>query len=166
VSRVNITMLVALAAALLAAQAPAQGLLQTHRISAELASQAVAEVVASCAKQGYTESAVLVNADGARQAMLRGDGAGSHTIDSAYDKAYTAASFKADTSALFELSKKVPGFANIFTQVPHLMLFGGGIVIKVGDEVVGALGAAGAPGAKLDDACARAGLKRIRDWLK
>ena len=46
------------------------------------------------------------------------------------------------------------------------MLFGGGIVIKVGDEVVGAIGAAGAPGANLDDDCARAGLDKIRDQLK
>jgi len=46
------------------------------------------------------------------------------------------------------------------------MLFGGGIVIKVGDEVVGAIGASGAPGANLDDGCARAGLDKIRDQLK
>lgn len=151
---------------LLPIPAVAQGLLPTHRIPAELASQAVAEAVASCAKQGYTETAVLVDADGVRQAVLRGDRAGSHTLDSAYDKAYTAASFKNDTSALVERSKTVPGFANLFTQLPHLILFGGGVVIKVGDEVVGAMGAAGAPGGNLDEACARAGIDKIRDQLK
>src|SRR6516225_5075583 len=114
----------------------AQGLITTHRIPAELASQAAAEVVASCAKQGYAETAVVVDADGVRQAVLRGDKAGSHSLDSAFDKAYTSASFKTDTSALFERSKSVPGFASLFTQLPHLILFGGGIVIKVGDEVV------------------------------
>lgn len=150
----------------LPAMGHAEGLLPTHRISAELANQAVAEAVAGCAKQGYAETAVLVDADGVRQAVLRGDRAGSHTLDSAYDKAYTAASFKTDTSALFERSKTVQGLANLFTQVPHLMLFGGGIVIKVGDEVVGAIGAAGAPGANFDDGCARAGLDKIRDQLK
>ena len=155
-----------LALLLLPVTASAQGLLPTHHISAELASQAVAEAVASCAKQGYFETAVLVDADGVRQAVLRGDRAGAHTLDSAYDKAYTAASFKTDTSALFERSKTAPGFANLFTQLPHLILLGGGIVIKVGDEVVGAIGAAGAPGANLDDGCARAGLDKIRDQLK
>jgi uncharacterized protein GlcG (DUF336 family) len=39
-------------------------------------------------------------------------------------------------------------------------------VIKIDDEVVGAIGAAGAPGGDLDDACARAGLDKIRDRLK
>ena len=62
---------------LLPVAAGAEGLLPTHRISAELASQAVAEAVASCAKQGYAETAVLVDADGVRQAVLRGDRAGA-----------------------------------------------------------------------------------------
>jgi len=144
----------------------AQGLIATHRVPAELANQAVAEAVASCAKQGYAESAVVVDADGVRQAVLRGDRAGSHTLDSANDKAYTSATFKADTSVLFERAKTAPGFANLFTQLPHLILLGGGVVIKVGDEVVGAIGAGGAPGANLDEACARAGLDKIRDQLK
>jgi uncharacterized protein GlcG (DUF336 family) len=166
VPQIKLRILLILSTALLANQARGQGLVPTHRISAELASQAAAESVAACARRGYTETAVVVDADGVRQAVLRGDRAGSHTLDSAFDKAYTAASFKTDTSALFEQSKTVPGFANIFTQLPHLMLFGGGIVIKVGDEVVGAIGAAGAPGANLDDACARAGLDKIRGQLK
>ena len=66
---------------------------------------------------------------------------------------------------LVERAKTVPGFAALFT-LPHLILFGGGVVIKVGDEVVGAIGAAGAPGANLDDACAHAGLDKIADRLK
>ena len=137
----------------------------THRIPAALALEAVGEAVAACARQGYNETAVLVDADGVRQAVLRGDRAGAHTLDSAYDKAYTAASFKSDTSALVERSKTAP-IAPLLAKLPHLLLFGGGLVIKVDDEVVGAIGAAGAPGADLDDGCARAGFDKIRDRLK
>jgi len=108
----------------------------------------------------------VVDADGVRQAVLRGDRAGSHTLDSANDKAFTAASFKTDTGILAERAKTVPGFSALFTQLPHLILFGGGIVIKLGDETVGAIGASGAPGGNLDEACARAGLDKIRDRLK
>ncbi|HJS86988.1 MAG TPA: heme-binding protein [Acetobacteraceae bacterium] len=158
--------LAVLALVLSAPAAHAQGLIVTHRLSAEQASTIAREVVASCARQGYAETAVVVDADGVRQAVLRGDRAGSHTLDSANDKAYTAASFKADTSALAERAKTVPGFSALFTQLPHLILFGGGIVIKLGDEVVGAIGASGAPGANLDEACARAGLDAIRGQLR
>jgi len=146
--------------------ASAEDLMATHRIPAALGAQAVLEAVSACARQGYAETAVLVDADGVRQAVLRGDRAGRHTLDSAYAKAYTAASFKADTSTLVERSKSVPGFAALFTQLPHLILFGGGIVIKRGDEVLGAIGASGAPGANLDDGCAKAGLDKINDRLK
>jgi len=162
----NRHLLLAIGVCLLPVASRADGLLGTHRISAHLANQAVAEAVAKCAEQGYAETAVLVDADGVRQAVLRGDRAGSHTLDSAFDKAYTSASFKSDTNALVERAKTAPGFANLFTQLPHLILVGGGVVIKLGDEVIGAIGAAGAPGGNLDEACARAGLDKIRDQLK
>jgi uncharacterized protein GlcG (DUF336 family) len=137
--------------------------LQTHRIPAALAMEAVGEAVSACAKRGYRETAVLVDADGATVAVLRGDGAGIHTLDSAHDKAYTSVSFKNDTIPLAELAKnEIAGLA----KLPHVLLFGGGVVIKLGDEVIGAIGASGAPGAMLDDNCARAGLEKIRDRLK
>lgn len=155
----------ALCAILVAAHAQAQGLLPTHRISADLATQAVAAAVGKCASQGYAETAAVVDADGVQQAVLRGDRAGAHTLDSAFSKAFTAASFKTNTSALVERSKSNPVLANLF-KLPHLLLLGGGIVIKVGDEVIGAIGAAGAPGGDLDDACAQAGFDKIKDQLK
>src|SRR5712671_2426647 len=83
--------------------------LVTHRIPAALAAEAAVEAVAFCAKDGYRETAVVVDADGARQADLRGDGAGIHTLDSANDKAYTAVSFKADTLVLAERAKEPGG---------------------------------------------------------
>jgi uncharacterized protein GlcG (DUF336 family) len=144
--------------------AGAQTLL-THRIPASLALEAVGEAVAACARQGYSETAVLVDVDGVRQAVLRGDRAGAHTLDSANDKAYTAASFKSDTSALVERAKTAP-IAPLLAKLPNLLLFSGGLVIKIDDEVIGAIGAAGAPGGDLDEACARAGLDKIRDRLK
>jgi uncharacterized protein GlcG (DUF336 family) len=144
----------------------AQGLQTTHRMTAEIANRVAVAAVASCAKQGYAETAVVVDADGVRQAVLRGDKAGSHTLDSAFDKAYTSASFKTDTLALVERAKSAAGFSGLFTQVPHLILLGGGVPIMVGDEIVGAVGAAGAPGGQLDDACARAGLDAVKDQLK
>jgi uncharacterized protein GlcG (DUF336 family) len=139
--------------------------LPTHRIPAALAAEAASETVAACARQGYTETAVVLDADGATIAALRGDGAGIHTLDSAHDKAYTSVSFKNDTLALAERAKGEDSIAPL-AKLPHVMFFGGGVVIKLGDEVIGSIGAAGAPGAKLDDNCAHAGLEKIRDRLK
>ncbi|MBV8320989.1 MAG: heme-binding protein [Hyphomicrobiales bacterium] len=138
--------------------------LTAHRLPSALAVEAASETVAACAKQGFHETAVVVDADGVTIVTLRGDGTGAHTLDSARDKAYTAASFKNDTLALAERAKGEDSIAPL-AKLPHVMFFGGGVVIKVADETIGAIGAAGAPGAKLDDGCARAGLERIRDRL-
>ena len=135
--------------------------LPTHRIPATLAVEAASETVAACAKQGYHETAAVLDADGATIVTLRGDGAGIHTLDSAHDKAYTSVSFKNDTLALAEVAQLAP-----LAKLPHVMFFGGGVVVRLGDEVIGSIGAAGAPGAKLDDGCAHAGLDKIRDRLK
>src|SRR5215472_8170252 len=76
--------------------------ISTHRVPAALALEAVGAAVEACKAQGYAETAVVVDASGAQQAVLRGDGSGVHSIDSAYDKAYTASSFKTPSGALAE----------------------------------------------------------------
>jgi uncharacterized protein GlcG (DUF336 family) len=47
-----------------------------------------------------------------------------------------------------------------------MLLDGGGVVIKINGEVIGAIGASGAPGGDIDEGCARAGLEKIRNRLE
>lgn len=145
--------------------ASAQGLVTTHRVSSALANEAVGTAVASCAAKGYAVSAVFVDWDGVRIAMLRGDRAGIHTITAAQDKAYTAVSLKSDTSAVEARFKTAPA-PSVLVKTPHLVLSAGGIVLKIGEEVIGGIGVSGAPGGEKDEACARAGFDAIKDRLK
>src|SRR6478672_5260575 len=137
--------------------------LPTHRIPAAPAAEAASESVAACVRQGYTETAVVLDADGATIAALRGDGAGIHTLDSAHDKAYTSVSFKSDTIALEDRGR---GEIAPLSKLPHVLFFGGGVVIKL---------LAMKPLVQLARAAlqepswmthARAGLEKIRDRLK
>ena len=146
----------------------AQNIPASHRLPAALAHDAVGEAVATCAAQGFRVTATVINPDGVRLATLHGDGSGLHTIEASYAKAYAAVSFAApvlglDTSgALGEKFQQQPGF-----QPPAGMLFrAGGVVIKLDNEVVGAIGVGGAPSANNDETCARAGIAKIRDRLK
>ena len=82
----------ALAVAGGATGAGAQGLITMQKLSAPLANELVGEAVASCAQKGYAVTAVVVDLDGVRQAMLRGNGAPIHSSDNAFFKAYSAAS--------------------------------------------------------------------------
>jgi uncharacterized protein GlcG (DUF336 family) len=144
--------------------AGAQGLANAPRMSAALANEAVGAAVASCAAQGYSETAVIVDTDGVVQASLRGDGAGIHTLDSAHDKAYTAVTFKRDTMPLMSAQPRESDV--LYARLPHMLRAGGGVVIKAGTVAVAAIGAAGAPGYQFDDACAKAGIAKIIDRLK
>ena len=154
-----------IAGVVISGSAASSDTLTTHGIPMALAVEAASETVSACARQGFHETAVVVDADGATIVTLRGDGTGVHTLDSAHDKAYTAVSFKNDTLALAERAKGEDSIAPL-SELPHVIFFGGGVVIKVGNETIGAIGAAGAPGAKLDDGCAHAGLDKIRDRLE
>jgi uncharacterized protein GlcG (DUF336 family) len=143
----------------------AQGLLTTHRIPAALANEAVGAAVATCAQQGYHESSVLVDAYGNTQALPWGDGAGAHIVDNATAKAYTSAAYKIDGGVLAERASKGP-VSPALNRLPRLIVSQGAVVIKDGDEVIGTIGASGAPGGEKDEACARAGLAKISDRLK
>jgi uncharacterized protein GlcG (DUF336 family) len=134
-------------------------------MSAQMAHDMVGAAVASCAGQGYKVSAVVLDMDGIRQAQLRGDGAGIHTLESSFHKAYTAVTFEIDTIELVERSKTGPVSTSI-AKIPNLLLAQGGVIVKVGSEAIGAIGVGGAPGSDLDTHCARAGVDKVRDRLR
>lgn len=161
---------IALCAAALAGPAAAQDVVTAHRLSAALASEAVTEAVAACAKQGYKVTAAVIDYDGVEQAMLRGDGAMMTTVDAARDKAYTAmmlGSTRGESSS-GEVAKRMgdsvsPGG---LAKLPHVLLAQGALVIRLGNEAIGAIGVGGAPGGDKDEGCAKAGLDKISARLK
>jgi uncharacterized protein GlcG (DUF336 family) len=160
--------LAAALAASAAVPAAAQNVITTHRLSAALAAEAVSEAVAACAKEGYKESAVIVDVDGTEQAALRGDGATALSVDITRDKAFTTVMLGANRNqSSGEIAKRLETApADGLAKMPGVVLGQGGLLIKVGGEVVGAIGAGGAPGGDLDEACAKAGLDKINDRLK
>lgn len=154
-----------------ASAAQAQGLVTMQKLSAPLANELVGETVAACAQKGYTVTAVVVDLDGVRQALLRGNGAPIHTLDNAYYKAYSAASLtlarKEDsTKAVADRMARNPATTVPQTPLPNVTYAVGGVAIKSGDNIIGAIGVSGAPGGQFDDECARAALAKIADRMK
>ena len=153
------------------AQLSAQGLVKTSRLSATLALEAVGEAVAACAKNGYAVSAVVVTIDGARQAVLRGDGAPIHSMDNAYYKAYTIASLglarkEETTKQIADRMAKAPPTTVPATPLPNVTYAQGAVAITAGGQTIGGLGVSGAPGGNFDEECARAALAKIKDRMK
>ena len=161
----------ALALAGVATPAHAQGLIQTQKLSAALANELVGESVAVCAQKGYTVTAVVVDLDGVRQALLRGNGAPIHTLDNAFYKAYSSASLtlarKEDsTKAVADRMAKAPPTTVPSTPLPNVTYAVGGVTIMAGGHAIGGIGVSGAPGGQFDEECARAAIAKIQDRMK
>jgi uncharacterized protein GlcG (DUF336 family) len=149
----------------------AQGLVTMQKLSAPLANELVGDTVATCAQKGYAVTAVVVDLDGVRQALLRGNGAPIHTLDNAFFKAYSAASLtlarKEDsTKAVNERMSKNPVTSVPQTPLPNVTYAVGGVTIMVDGKAIGAIGVSGAPGGQFDEECARTAIAKIQPRMK
>lgn len=126
-----------------------------NRITAGVSAKAVGAALAKCqADKLPFVTVALVDRFGTVQALLRGDNAAEHTIESAKQKAYTAAAFGAPTS---ELVKRITGNGPSIADLPGTLFLPGGVPLKVNGVSVAGIGVGGAPDGKLDEACADAG---------
>jgi uncharacterized protein GlcG (DUF336 family) len=107
----------------------------------------------------------VVDRAGGVRAVQRADNAGPHTLAASQQKAFTSASAKNATLAMMETAQKNPGAANL-VDIPGFLLLGGGVPVKVGNEVIGAVGIGGAPAGNLDEQCALTALDKVKDQLK
>lgn len=155
---------VLLAASAAQAQTTAPAVRTEKNISLTLANQIAAEAVAACAANGYNVAATVVDRAGTVRAVQRADNAGPHTLASSERKAWTSASAKNATQAMMEGSQKNPAGANL-VYLPGVLLLGGGVPVKSGNEVIGAVGVGGAPGGHLDEQCANAALEKVKGLL-
>jgi uncharacterized protein GlcG (DUF336 family) len=86
----------------------------------------------------------VVDAGGALIAHIRMDGSWLGSIDIAIGKAWTARAFEMPTDELAELTQcGKPGFGLNTTNDSKVVIFGGGIPVKVDGLVIGAIGASG-----------------------
>ena len=150
----------------LAAPARAQDALVTYKsLSPEVALDLARAALAECRKRGYQAAVAVVDRFGVTQVMLRDRFAGAHTPSTAAGKAWTAVSFRGNTTDLVAMTQ--PGMPQAGVRnLPGAVILGGGIVIEAGGSTLGAVGVSGGPGGDADDACAKAGIEAVRDKLE
>ena len=147
----------------LAASARAQGLLVEKNISLGMAQTIANGAMEKCKEMGYRVSVTVVDRAGLPIVMLRGDGAGLHTPEGSDRKAYTARTFRQPSADFVKRMLDDPASAGS-KEYTRVLALGGGLPIKVGDDVVGAVGVSGSPGK--DDVCSKAGIDKVADQLK
>jgi uncharacterized protein GlcG (DUF336 family) len=129
-------------------------------IGCDAAAAVVRAAVDHARTRGWRINVAVVDAGGNLAAFLRMPGAFVPSIDIAIDKAWTAAGFGFPTGDWMKVTEGNEGMKLGFTARPRLVVFGGGLPIRVGGELIGGVGVSGAS-EEQDAECARAGLAAI-----
>jgi uncharacterized protein GlcG (DUF336 family) len=147
-----------------AAPAWAQAPQVEKNISMAMSMAIIQGVLDQCTKDGYKVSVTIVDKSGNVAAQLRGDGTGPHTMEFSRLKAYTS---RTRNQTSLQTMKMLEDPANAFIrQIPGVVGVGGGVPIRAGNEVIGAVGVSGAPGGEKDEVCANAGIAKVEAALK
>jgi uncharacterized protein GlcG (DUF336 family) len=142
----------------------ADGTFDQTMLTPEAALKAAQAALETCRKNGWQAAVSVVDRGGNVQALLRDRYAGPHTVSVATGKAWTAVSFRTNTTELVALTG--PGMPQSgLRDVPGATILGGGMKIEAAGALIAGIGVSGAPGGEADDICAKAGIAAVRDML-
>ena len=145
--------------------ASAEGTHSIKLLTPETALKAAQAALKKCRDNGFQATVAVVDRMGVTQVLLRDRFAGTHTVEMAHAKAWTAVSFRTNTTALAEATQAGRPQSGV-RHLPGVAAAGGGLMIEAGGGLLGAIGVSGAPGGKEDDVCAAAGIAAVKDDLE
>lgn len=131
-------------------------------VTLEDARKVIAAAEEKAREIGQPMNIAVADEGGNLVAHVRMDGAWIGSIDISIKKAYTSRAFDISTRDLAEHSQSGGQFFGIHaSNNGRVMIFAGGIPLKKGDKVVGAIGVSGGSGEQ-DHAVAEAGAAAFR----
>ncbi len=140
-------------------------LITVKTLSLDLARGIAEAALAKCRADGNHVSVTVLDRDGLVKIAFRDDGAGPHTLVTSRRKAFTALTFKQPSGQWAHRVLSDPAIAGLKDTAGTIAL-DGGMPLKAGGEVVGAIGVSGSPGGDKDEACANAGIAGFANQLK
>jgi uncharacterized protein GlcG (DUF336 family) len=150
-------------AAILSGHAGAQGVIMQRNLSLEMAKTIAEATIAECKAKGYHTAAAVVDRAGQVMVILRDEQATAQTAEMSRRKAYTARMFRS-TTLEFQKRTTDPAYAPQ-REITDILALGGGVPIRIGDDVIGGVGSSGST-QEQDDACAKAGVAKVANMLK
>jgi len=152
-----------LIALLFATPAVAADVVNFKTVSMELARDLAQAAVDACRANGYQVAAMVVSRNGDPQAMLRDSMAPRYTMQIAREKAEAVILSGVASS---EFRKNRQDIRMEMNHVKGILVLEGGLPIRSGGSLLGALGVSGAPGGDKDEACAQAALNKLQERLE
>jgi len=142
--------------------AGAVDVMSSKMMTLDLARDIANHVLQECRKKGYNTAVVVVDRASDPQVVLRDVYVSRYAIELATRKANAVILSGVDTENLIKNRSDIRAELN---ELPGILLLPGGLPIRAGGSLIGAVGVSGAPGGERDVACAAAGIKLIQDRL-
>lgn len=151
-------------AAIVSGRVTGQGLVTQRNLSLAMAKTIAEATMAECRSKGFHTAAAVVDRAGQIMVILRDEEASAQVAEMARRKAFTARMFRIST---LEFQKRTMPDTPVAAQrdVADILALSGGVPIKVGNDTIGGVGSAGSS-LEQDDACARAGVAKVAEFLK
>ncbi|MCR4331091.1 MAG: heme-binding protein [Sulfuricaulis sp.] len=140
----------------------AADVLNVKLMTLDLARDIANHTLETCRKQGYQTAVVVVDRAGDPQVVLRDVYVSRHAIEIAARKA-SAVILSGVSSG--EFRKNRADIHAELNEIQGVLLLQGGLPIRAGGSLIGAVGVSGAPGGEKDEACAAAGIKAAQERL-
>ena len=151
-----------LGAVMTASPVLAADVLNTKIMTLDLARDIANHTLEACRKKGYQTAVVVVDRDGAPQVVLRDVYVSRYAIEIAERKANAVVLSGVSSQDLRTNRADIRAELN---QIQGVLLLQGGLPIRAGGSLLGAVGVSGAPGGEKDEACAAAGIKSVQERL-
>lgn len=136
-------------------------MIQQQSVSLEDARRVIAAGEERARKVGQPMNIAVVDAGGNLVAHVRMDGAWMGSVDISINKAWTSRAFDIDTKTLSKLTQPGADFYGIHaSNKGRVMIFAGGVPLKRGGQVCGAVGVSGGSGEQ-DHAVAQAAAEAL-----
>jgi uncharacterized protein GlcG (DUF336 family) len=140
---------------------PSTDVIPANVLSLEAARRVAGAAVAAALAQGISICVAVCDTSGEPIITERMDGAPRLCAGVALNKAYTVASFNGmPTHAWWPLLADDPALVHGFTQTPRLVVFAGGVPVRIDGALVGAVGVSGGS-SEQDRAIAEAGVASL-----
>src|SRR5208283_4262702 len=126
-----------------------------------------AQAALEAGKAGDQKVAVsVIDSAGVLKAVLVSDGVGPRAVQNSNFKAQAALAFKESSGQLADQVKTDKDLAEKVAANPNYVARAGAVLLKVNNEIVGAIGVGGARGSEKDEQYALAGVQKIEARLK
>lgn len=134
------------------------------RITLDSAKRLIEKIEQEALRRNKPSVIAVCTPDGNPVAVHVMDGSFLVSFDMAVKKAYTSVAVKMSTMELSRLTQPGQTFYGLGKMSDNIVIFGGGVPLKVGDTIIGGLGISGGTGEE-DNSLAEYGLQVLKEVL-